>query len=315
MTVDRDVPVIAGGDIRRMHSRCSFRVEVLRGDQELSQATAFFVVHDREWFLVTNGHVVTGLHAFTGRQLWNGPQSDYPSRLRMVLHEHVEAGDPDLYRLSALTYDLYSGAQPNWYVHPSLGHRCDVVAMKVDWPKSQKRPWYRAANRIDDARVPVAPGTTVFLLGHPSGISVKLGMPIWKSGYVASEPVFPITVEQDRQGESLQGPFEGLPAFFIDSQTRPGMSGSPVIAQYTGTWDITDPYRSSVFGDDSSADPANIVLGGTRTEFVGCYSGRIQSRELDAGLGICWQKDVIEEICTTRQRAQHPHLSSVPSGS
>ena len=34
-----------------------------------------------------------------------------------------------------------------------------------------------------------------------------------------------------------------IPAFFIDSLTRSGMSGSPVFARYHGTWDMGDPYR------------------------------------------------------------------------
>jgi len=35
-----------------------------------------------------------------------------------------------------------------------------------------------------------------------------------------------------------------LPAFFIDSLTREGMSGSPVFASHTGNWNIKDPYQS-----------------------------------------------------------------------
>ena len=34
-----------------------------------------------------------------------------------------------------------------------------------------------------------------------------------------------------------------LPAFFVDSQTREGMSGSPVFANYIGSWNTTDPYE------------------------------------------------------------------------
>ncbi|WP_419923406.1 hypothetical protein [Candidatus Poriferisodalis sp.] len=40
--------------------------------------------------------------------------------------------------------------------------------------------------------------------------------------------------------------------------------------------------------------PTTAKIGDTASEFIGCYSGRVQSCELDAGLGICWRRDVIE---------------------
>lgn len=308
-----DLPLDPGEGIRNIYSRCPFRIDTFDGDKLLGSATAFFVSYDDDWFMITNGHVVTGLHAFTGQRLSTSLPLSHPRRLRLHLAEYTENDGRGWYQPRMFAYNLYLDDRPKWYVHPALGHRCDVVVMEVDWPKEQKRLWHPAINHVGGDRVPLLPGGPVFILGYPSGISVKLGMPIWKSGYVASEPFFPITVEQDEQSANERGPLEGLPAFFIDSQTRPGMSGAPIIAQYTGTWDRTDPYKTPTLDDGLRTNLDNLVFGDTKSEFIGCYSGRVQSRELDAGLGICWRKDVIEEICAARQRAEHPHIASDPS--
>ena len=317
MTADGDLPVVPGDGIRNIYSRCPFKIDVFDAENDtesLGSATAFFVEYQGDWFIITNGHVVTGLHAFTGEPL-NGVSKDrFPQRLRLLLPIHTELEGGDRYIPTAYACPLYVEDQPTWYVHPSLGHRCDVVARELDWPKKQERLWHPAVNRISDDQVPVKPGVTVFVLGYPQGISVKLGMPVWKSGYVASEPFFPITVEQDPESKRQTGPLEGLPAFFIDCQTGYGVSGAPIIAQYTGTWDRTDPYTTPTLDDGLRTNLDNLVFGDTKSEFIGCYSGRIRSRELDAGLGICWRKDVIEEICAARQPAEHPHAVNAASG-
>ncbi|WP_419554111.1 S1 family peptidase [Candidatus Poriferisodalis sp.] len=314
MTIGANFDTLPEGGIRNIYSRCPFKIEVLDGDRLLGNATAFFVENDDEWFIITNGHVVTGRHAFTRQRLGDGSPDGYPRRLRLHLPVHVELGEHDGYQPTRLSYDLYADGQPRWYVHPSLGHRCDVVALEARFYKEQKVPWHPAINRISDDRVPVMPGVPVFILGYPKGISVKLGMPIWKSGYVASEPRFPITIEQDSEAAQQQGLLDGLPAFFVDSQTRPGMSGSPIVAQYTGTWNRNDPYGTPTPDEGLQGNLGNLVRGETRSEFIGCYSGRVQSRELDAGLGICWRKDVIDTICAARLLAAHPHTESAAGG-
>lgn len=299
MTADEDLPVVPGEGIRNIYSRCPFKIDVFDAQDDrgpLTSATAFFVEYEGDWFLITNGHVVTGLHAFTGEPLPGVSGDRIPRRLRLRLPKHTEFEDRDQYLRTWYACDLYEEEEPTWYVHPTLGHRCDVVARELNWPKGEKRRWHPAINRVSEDRVPVEPGVTVFILGYPKGISIKLGMPIWKSGYVASEPYFPINVEDDPESTRLTGPLEGLPAFFIDSQTRPGMSGSPIIAQYTGTWDRADPYKTPTLDDGLRTNLDDVVFGGTAMEFIGCYSGRIESTELEAGLGICWRKDVIEEI-------------------
>ena len=79
------------------------------------------------------------------------------------------------------------------------------------------------------------------------------------------------------------------------------MSGSPVFAFYNGLW---NPSGGSSIQSDTAI--------GTDTEFIGCYSGRVPTLQHEAALGICWRKDVIDLICETKQRGQHPDQSGKP---
>ena len=295
--------------VRNIYSQCPFRIDTYYEASPLGHATGFFVEYEGSWFIITNGHVVTGRHFLNGRILSDSNALEScPTRLRAHVVGYDETVPGGWYQPEVLWLDLFKDGQPIWYVHPKLGHRCDVIAIDIDWPTRQSRLWHRAINRVSDVRIPVEPGIPVFVLGYLRGIEVKLGMPIWKSGYIASEPFFPISLEEDPAKANEKGPLDGLPAFFVDSQTRPGMSGAPVVAQYTGTWDLTDPYKTPSLEGPRPSNVDHLVLGGTATEFVGCYSARVQSSDLDAGLGICWRKEAIEEICAARQRATNPHI-------
>jgi len=57
------------------------------------------------------------------------------------------------------------------------------------------------------------------IVGFPFGITGGGGLGVWVQGTIATEP-------------SLD--FDGMPRFLIDSRTRPGQSGSPVLAYHAG---------------------------------------------------------------------------------
>ena len=187
----------------------------------------------------------------------------------------------------------------------------DIIALRMKRPDSLPDHMHQPANRIDEIPIPVEPGCTVFIIGFPSSPSVGFGLPLWKSGYIASEPHYDITVG-GKQSEF--GGLEGgnvLPAFFVDSQTRKGMSGSPLFAQYVGNWDSADPYGSWNPNDPEFFNRSDIFLGTKAMEFVGCYSGRLKPREEAAALSLCWRETVIEEICRAKKIANHPHVTSL----
>jgi hypothetical protein len=98
-----------------------------------------------------------------------------------------------------------------------------------------------------------------FILGFPEGMIGAANTPIWKRGSIASEPY-------------QQHPY------LVDSATRKGMSGAPVIARHTGIFGMK---RETLDGSE---------LIGTVEKFVAIYSGRIPGDDsLGYQLGKAWQ--------------------------
>jgi hypothetical protein len=117
-------------------------------------------------------------------------------------------------------------------------------------------------------------GNDAFILGFPFNINVST-LPIWKRASIASEP-----------GAVVD---ELLPCFYVDTASRPGMSGSPVILRSWGG------YHTDEGGLVMTPDPA--------TRLIGVYSGRIGAQdELQAQLGIVWRIEVVDEIISARRR-------------
>ncbi len=294
--------------IRSTYSQCPF--ELLMQDQKgtIASGSGFFFEVDDQWFAITNWHNVSGRHFLNHKPLSNCNR--FPTHLTVKLCSYeVGSRSEGTFGIAPHNVPLYDGEQPLWFEHPQLGPMCDVVALPMDRPESCPKFMHNAANKIGKIKIPIKPGCNVFVVGFPHAISVGFGLPIWKSGYIASEPYYDVTLEGEQweYGGLLGG--KKLPAFFIDAQTRPGMSGSPVFARFYGSWDMSDPYRSIDFDEPELWDRDDVVLGGEGTEFVGCYSARIMSKENEAGLGLCWRRDVIEKVCRGNQSGNNPHFS------
>src|SRR5271166_1453973 len=107
----------------------------------------------------------------------------------------------------------------------------------------------------------------VFIIGYPFTVSPP-AYPVWKRGSIASEP-------------DLVRMTTGY--YLVDTASRPGMSGSPVILR---SW------------------TNNFVEGGMRalsdtpaTNFIGVYSGRLRTTDpTDAQIGMVWPASDIEDI-------------------
>ena len=288
--------------IRSTYSQCPFQVIMHDDHGEVGSGTAFFLALDDEWFLVTNWHNLSGRDFVTKSLLHPERRSPTYIKARLSTYMNDAAFGPVAYRV-----DIFNDQEPLWYEHPSLGSGCDVVALPFERPKDCPEYMHNAANLISSVRVPVEPGVPVFIIGFPMAISVGAGLPVWKSGYIASEPFYDVTIGANPRVPRLIRDRLTIPAFFIDSQTREGMSGSPIFASYTGAWDTVDPYRPLNFEEPGFWNRSDVVLGGTAREFIGCYSGRVPSVEGGAALGICWKHDAIEEICSAKKRGEYPH--------
>jgi hypothetical protein len=294
--------------IRSTYSQSPFQIFMYDDAGVISTGSGFFYEYGEESFLITNWHNFSGRHFLTRAPI--SDSSRFPTYIKVKLSTYI---DGHRFTTVAQRVDIYKDYEPCWYQHPSLGQKCDVVALPLNRPKNCPEFMHNAANCISKIKIPVKPGCTAFIIGFPHSLSVGFGLPLWKSGYIASEPHYDIEL-----GGSLseiagtQGGIQ-LPAFFIDSLTRSGMSGSPVFAAYTGNWDSSDPYKELNTDDPDFWNRDDVLLGENRMQFIGCYSGRVGKEEEGAALGLCWREDVIQEICKSRKIGEHPQI--MPSNS
>jgi hypothetical protein len=159
--------------------------------------------------------------------------------------------------------------QPQWLEHPVFGNRVDVVALKVAKLGDAQlinQPLNTYSDFVDYL---VAVGEDAFVLGFPLGLDGGPRLPIWKRASIATEPHYDLG---------------GLPKLLIDTATRQGMSGSPVIAVRRG---FATPQNAKDIGDS---------IFGTAETFLGVYSGRVGNDGLGAQLGVVWKASVIDEI-------------------
>ena len=152
-----------------------------------------------------------------------------------------------------------------WLVHPTHKRGVDVVAIPLTGEISSTD--FSAMNKMGSPDLEVRIGMDVFVLGYPFGRG-KTGLPIWKRGSIASEPDFVPHVEK---------------YLLVDTASRPGMSGSPVILRSYGTH-LTQGNAVS-------------LTSGAANKFIGVYSGRLHTKNrLEAQIGIVWPATYIDEI-------------------
>lgn len=298
--------------VRSTYSQCPVQIYMCDDDGIISTGTAFYFMHNQEWFLITNWHNISGRNFLTKSPL--SKNGRFPTYLKAKISSYVSKGSKpqdNQFTTVSKRVEIYANYQPVWFEHPEIKSNCDVVAIPLERPSCCPEFMHNAANKISTTRIPIEPGNTVFIIGFPSSISVAFGLPVWKSGYIASEPHYPVTIGGAlSEVGGLQNGIQ-LPAFYIDSQTREGMSGSPVFASYTGCWDHADPYAPLNFEDPNFWSRNDVTMSGRGTEFVGCYSGRIGLKEDGAALGLCWGTKTIQSICTAKIKGTHPQITQV----
>jgi hypothetical protein len=224
----------------------------------LGTGTGFVVEHDGVRFLVTNRHVVRG-RANDSSNANLHPSGAWPESIK-VLH-HVAGRLGQWTAASELLYGADGG--PKWLEHPLHGPNVDVVAL----PLTATAGFDFYGYDLWGADQPIAVGVTksLFVIGFPFAITGGGALGVWVQGTVATEP---------------QIDWQGVPAFLIDSRTRLGQSGSPVIAFHTG-------------GAVAMEGGGTVLSTGQQERFVGVYSGRINS---ESDLGIVWKKTAVMEI-------------------
>jgi hypothetical protein len=231
----------------------SLFIQMRQAGENIASGTAFLALSAKGPVLITNRHNVTGLNNLTGDPI-NGRIPDE------VIIVHNKKGS-----LGTWIYTqepLYNGKRPLWLEHPVLGSTADFVALPLTQINDVEIYPYTLANHIP---IKVSPSDRVDIIGFPFGKTGGGSLPIWVTGFIATEP------EID---------YDNLPVFLIDSRTRPGQSGSPVISYRNSGTIILEDDRLAV------APPAAM-------RFLGIYSGRINPQ---SDLGMVWKAEAIKKL-------------------
>lgn len=239
-----------------VHSAQSLLIEMRFNGQALSTGTAFVCPSSAGPVLLTNRHNVTGRDQNTGAPL--SATMGIPNEV-VVMHNRKGSPGQWVPRLEP----LYTGDTPRWAEHPTLGPKADFVALRLtQLVDVELLPYDPSKPGMNLALTPAEP---VSVIGFPFGLTAGGVFGVWATGFLASEPALD---------------FDNLPVQLIDCRTRPGQSGSPVIAHRNG-------------GMIALEDGSSAAYNGPVARFIGIYSGRINN---ESDIGIVWKATAIEQL-------------------
>src|ERR1700722_9052782 len=246
------------------YSLTTVPLEQCANGNAFGSATGFIWRRSDKHYLITNWHVVTGKDAVTGEPL---PAPTRPEMLRAYFN--TKAMD-----FGKVVRDIPirdSDHTPLWYIEhirrrtddnelspaPFGPKGCDVVAIPLRGLESDTDINLYPINVLkSDSDLAVRIGMDVFILGYPFGYQLP-GFPVWKRGSIASEP------DLTRLGTGYM---------LVDTASRSGMSGAPVIRRSWGMHVL----ENGTFSADSTP----------QSKFIGVYSGRLHTNDKeDAQLG------------------------------
>ncbi|MDB5973667.1 MAG: hypothetical protein JWR07_427 [Nevskia sp.] len=234
-------------------------------DTVLSSGTGFIYERHGSRYLITNWHNVAGRNPIDGKCL--SDTLAIPDILSTLFRTKDSIGACQREYLP-----LYSDNEmqiPTWLSHPKHGNKIDVVALPLPSTITERYQLFPINNVEFDSAYKTEVADDAFVIGYPFSDITHLQLPIWKRASVASEP----DVDLDQ-----------LPKMLIDTATRSGLSGSPVVMQRVG-----------IHGAAGGKLTGSEVIGRIRN-FVGIYSGRVGIDETKAQLGVVWKARVIDEI-------------------
>jgi hypothetical protein len=230
-----------------IYSLCTIPLDLCANGNPLGRtATGFVWRRHHKNYLVTNWHVVTGRNAESGEALPGiAARPD-------TLMAHFNTRLMNYGKLSRALRLRDDDHRPLWFVHPVHRRKRDVVALPLDIREDDSGIGLYPINSRDHEELQVGIGMDVFILGYPFGFELP-GFPVWKRGSIASEP-------------DLTNLGKGY--LLVDTASRPGMSGAPVIHRSWGSHIVS----SGGMVTDSMA----------RTKFIGVYDTSATSRRCRA---------------------------------
>lgn len=239
-------------------------------DKNLASGTGFIYEKDSIFYLVTNWHNVSGRDSNTQACLHTS--GAIPNKISTLFRIEDNLGECKRENIE-LYEDINTLERPVWLEHPTYKKKVDVVAIPIKSEISSKYKLFPINKISFDSEFKTEIADESFVIGYPFSDITYLQLPIWKKASVASEP-----------GVNL----DQLPKMYIDTATRSGLSGSPVIMQ-----------RIGIHGMVNGEIKSDSIIGRVRN-FIGIYSGRIGEDEFKAQLGIVWKKEVLEEIINSK---------------
>jgi len=220
----------------------------------IHSGTGFVVSYDGLNYLITNWHVVTGRNPYTDQAFSN---RGVPDTIGIWYHSTKRLG---LWILKTEPLFDSTTRTPKWREHPN-GKEIDVVALPLT--RYEDVNVYPLDLSLAKTDLIISPSEPVSIIGFPFGMAASGKFPIWKTGHVASDIVLD---------------YDGKPLFLIDATTKPGMSGSPVVAKRIGL------HRTST---------GWVMKFGEIIRFLGIYSGSIYE---PSDVGMVWKPEVLNDI-------------------
>lgn len=272
-----------------------------------SHATGFFIRATDALLLVTNWHVVSGLDP-ANPSVSTGPTPHYLKATVISKRGSV----------TELSLPLYGpSVTPRWEEHP-LGGDVDIAIYPLPYALEKHFEFIDIHSAEDGDSIDEKVARDVFILGYPFsrdemrevfGEGAPYYMPVWKHGSIATEPALRL----------------GRRVLLIDSLSRAGMSGAPiVIAQDDKLLGAGNGANSAVFrqmlaGESNALDAVRQIDTEALTEktvkrfrFLGVYSGTIGSTRLaEVALGKCWHAETLRDLVANSKRGAMPHHAPI----
>jgi hypothetical protein len=240
----------------------------------IGRATAFCDRWAGRQYLITNWHNVTGRDPATGQP--RQPDCVVPSFVRAhYIKLHATDKGAVFAPLDTFPVDIPIGNahDTSWLMHKD-GQAIDIAAVAL--PDDDHRYIIPMVDAVQELRPQLKIGDDLFILGFPRGLRPIGNFPIWKRASIATEPLWQANQER---------------CFWVDSATREGMSGSPVIARALSAED-----KARLIGN-GPLRPNTIIVLSEPIAFVGVYSGRIGIADaLEAQIGKVWNAALIQEM-------------------
>lgn len=222
-------------------------IEVFAGDERIGSGTGFIVDSPDGRMLVSNRHVIVGRKPVTNE--YQDEAGRQPTMIRVwSINSLVQPVGVDVALFNA---DMTE----QWVEHPDHRHELDLVGVR--WHHGLFETTSMKPYMASGATVQIGVPDPVLLLGFPLRFNGGVqGLPVAVTGMIATTPGLPIDGD--------------LPRFLIDSATREGLSGAPVLFY---------PNGQPVLNVNGATA---LAQGKSGYELLGIYTGRIRE---DAQLG------------------------------